>query len=59
MPDGRGVFTWKNGDQYSGQWKAGAKDGQGAFHWGNGDSWEGIFRNDQQTDNGKLTRKAS
>jgi len=57
VPDGIGVFIWKNGDQYSGQWKAGTKDGEGVFVWGNGDRWEGIFRNDQQTETGKLIRK--
>ncbi|MBK4737717.1 hypothetical protein [Noviherbaspirillum pedocola] len=58
VPSGRGTFFWKSGDRYSGQWKAGLKEGNGTFSWSNGDRWEGVYRNDQQTDAGKLIRRS-
>jgi hypothetical protein len=58
VPSGRGSFFWKSGDRYSGQWKAGLKEGNGSFSWSNGDRWEGVYRNDQQTDAGKLIRRS-
>jgi hypothetical protein len=56
IPNGHGTFFWKGGDRYSGQWKAGLKEGTGTFTWARGDRWEGVYRNDQQTDIGKLIR---
>lgn len=31
-PDGKGKYTWKNGNFYDGNWKKGLKDGQGVMH---------------------------
>ncbi len=32
-PDGKGKYTWKNGNYYDGAWKKGLKDGQGEMHF--------------------------
>lgn len=32
-PDGKGKYTWKNGDWYDGQWKKGQREGQGSMHY--------------------------
>ncbi|MFN8250403.1 MAG: hypothetical protein U0V75_00880 [Ferruginibacter sp.] len=31
-PDGKGKYTWKNGNFYDGSWKKGLKEGQGVMH---------------------------
>jgi hypothetical protein len=31
LPEGKGVYTFKNGNEYDGYWKNGRKDGQGKF----------------------------
>lgn len=53
-PHGTGTYTLTNGDRYDGQWVAGGKHGKGRLTWASGDYWEGEFRNDQQTDNGRM-----
>ena len=32
LPDGKGKYTWKNGDYYFGEWKKGLKEGKGELH---------------------------
>jgi len=32
-PDGKGKYTWKNGDWFDGQWKKGQREGQGSMHY--------------------------
>ena len=32
LPEGKGKYTWKNGDYYYGGWKKGLKDGKGELH---------------------------
>lgn len=32
LPDGKGKYTWANGDFYYGGWKKGLKDGKGEIH---------------------------
>lgn len=32
LPDGKGKYTWKNGDYYFGGWKKGLKEGKGELH---------------------------
>lgn len=32
LPDGKGKYTWKNGDFYYGGWKKGLKEGKGELH---------------------------
>ncbi len=31
MPQGKGVYTWANGNYYDGEWKNGKRDGSGKF----------------------------
>ncbi|MGB8491254.1 MAG: hypothetical protein WCE64_09355 [Bacteroidales bacterium] len=31
LPDGKGVYIWKNGATYDGQWKKGLRDGTGTY----------------------------
>ena len=33
LPDGKGKYTWKNGDSYDGQWVKGLKNGDGVMHY--------------------------
>lgn len=53
-PHGTGLYTLRNGDVYKGAWAHGNKHGFGRLTWTNGDYWEGEFRDDLQTNNGKL-----
>lgn len=53
-PHGKGIYTLRNGDVYVGAWAHGNKHGQGRLTWTSGDYWEGEFRDDLQTENGKL-----
>ena len=32
-PEGKGKYTWKNGDWFEGQWKKGQREGQGSMHY--------------------------
>lgn len=32
LPDGKGTYTWKNGDVYTGDWKKGVQNGEGQFN---------------------------
>ena len=31
LPDGKGIYIWKNGATYEGQWKKGLRDGTGTY----------------------------
>lgn len=50
---GQGTYFWKGGSRYDGGWVLGLKQGQGKLTQGNGDGWEGLFKDDQETDDGK------
>jgi hypothetical protein len=32
-PDGKGKYTWKNGEWFEGLWKKGSREGQGTMHY--------------------------
>jgi hypothetical protein len=32
LPEGKGKYTWENGDYYDGSWKKGQKEGKGELH---------------------------
>ena len=32
LPEGKGKYTWANGDYYYGSWKKGLKEGKGELH---------------------------
>ena len=38
-------MKYKNGDEYSGEWKNNQKDGTGVYRFKNGDLYEGEFKN--------------
>lgn len=57
-PEGKGTFTWDNGDFYTGSWKNGRRTGKGKIVWANGDVYEGDFLNDERTGKGKCIWKS-
>ena len=50
-PDGRGKYTWKNGDWYDGQWKKGKREGKGSMFYKEKDTKDslltGYWKNDK------------
>lgn len=50
---GQGTYFWKGGSRYDGAWVLGLKQGQGKLTQTSGDGWEGLFKDDQETDDGK------
>ena len=46
--DGKGIFTWNDGNEYKGEWKNGLKDGKGVFKYSNGSIYEGKFKQDKK-----------
>ena len=52
LMDGKGAFTWRNGDRYIGDFRANKRDGQGVLAFYNGDRYEGAFHDDQQQGRG-------
>lgn len=44
--NGKGVYTWKNGDRYEGDWVDGKSNGKGVKTWKNGDRYEGDYVDD-------------
>jgi hypothetical protein len=41
--DGKGIFYFKNGDIYEGEYKNGFRDGKGIYKYVNGEIFEGLF----------------
>ncbi len=49
LPNGKGKYTWHNGNIYDGQWKKGKRNGFGIYHFsynGNDSTMSGIWKND-------------
>lgn len=50
-PDGKGKYSWKNGDWYDGQWKKGKREGKGTMFYKEKDSKDslltGYWKNDR------------
>ena len=42
--NGKGTFTWANGDQYVGEWKYRKRHGQGTYTYANGAEYIGEFK---------------
>jgi hypothetical protein len=38
------MFTWVNGNVYSGEYENDKRHGQGIFKYTNGDSYQGVFK---------------
>lgn len=45
--EGFGIYTWKNGDEYIGEWVRGLKDGNGDYSWSNGSKYSGEWQADK------------
>lgn len=54
---GRGTYTWNNGDKYVGEWYAGKKHGAGEYFYSSGNKkhYVGNWHKDQICGNGTLT----
>ena len=53
--NGIGLFLWKDGSKYYGNYKNNIKEGKGKFTWSNGKSFEGNFLNGKPNGRGILT----
>ena len=42
---GKGTFSWFNGDKYEGEWRVGKEHGKGTFIWSDGVIYEGEWKN--------------
>ena len=52
---GKGVYTFANGDRYEGEFFANRIQGKGIFKYANGDSYEGEFKDSKYNGKGVLT----
>ncbi len=52
--DGYGVFTWKNGKIYQGEYKNDKKEGYGTFEWPDGRKYKGYWSNGKQHGEGEF-----
>ena len=55
LSDGKGVFTYKNGDVYNGPWLDGMKHGKGELRAVRGDSYCGEWARDQPHGLGEMS----
>jgi len=54
--NGKGTYTWPNGDKYIGNWKDDKADGKGTIIWANDDKYVGEFKDNDRTGQGTFTR---
>lgn len=55
--NGRGTYTWPNGNRYEGEVRDGYFQGQGVQTWTNGDRYEGEWANDVAHGRGTKTKQ--
>lgn len=55
LPDGFGIYYYKNGDIYKGRFVKNKKSGKGELEYKNGDLYSGEFSNDQKNGKGVYT----
>jgi hypothetical protein len=53
--NGRGFYTFPNGDRFDGEYRDGARSGRGVYTWANGDRFAGEYRDDKRNGYGVLT----
>lgn len=41
---GKGIYTWKDGRKYEGEYKLDKKDGFGTYTWADGKKYEGGWQ---------------
>jgi hypothetical protein len=54
---GKGTFTYRNGDFYYGEFESGKKSGKGIMVYANGLCWEGLWTNGLMNGAGKVTKE--
>ena len=59
MKNGKGTYTWANGNSYTGDFVNDERTGQGTFTWANGDRYEGGFVNGKLQGQGTYTWAAA
>lgn len=50
----RGVFEWKDGSRYEGEYQHDKKEGYGVFEWPNKKKYEGMWADGKQHGEGLL-----
>ena len=45
---GKGVYTWPDGNRYTGEYINGKKEGWGVYTWSSGKEFEGTWKNGRQ-----------
>ena len=51
---GKGVYTWPDGNRYTGEYVNGKKEGWGVYTYSNGKEFEGTWKNGKQEGYGYL-----
>ena len=52
--EGLGIFQYKNGDVYVGEFKNNKIDGYGIYRWKNNSVYDGMFKEDQRHGKGVI-----
>ena len=53
--NGKGLFIWKSGEEYYGNYVNGIKDGFGIYKYKNGKVYNGMFKNGKCNGYGKVS----
>jgi hypothetical protein len=53
--EGKGVFTWADGNRYEGDFVGNKRTGKGTFSWANGNRYTGDFVEGKRTGKGVMT----
>ena len=59
MMNGKGKYTWPDGNEYEGEYINDKREGQGKFKWKNGDIFEGTFHDGKPNGKGIIINKGS